>query len=188
MHSKLTRASVAVAAFCTLVASAASALAYVPTEGPPSDPQTSRQAVAPELPLKAAVSLMERALTRVHVDEFDQLSWPVRGAINTPFSGDHAGIDIEGETGDPIVAAASGRITFAGDDGDGYGTKILIRHDRVLSTLYSHLSDIKVSRGFVDRGEVIGYVGCTGSCTGDHLHFEVHRHDTPVSPLEYLKK
>ena len=185
MHPRLKRASIAATTFCILIGAAASAPAYVPTEYRASDSELSASSSAP---IKTAATLMSKAVRRVRVDAFDRLSWPVHGAINTPFSGGHTGIDIEGETGDPIAAAASGRITFAGDDGDGYGIKIVIRHDQVLSTLYSHLSKIKVSKGFVERGDIIGYVGCTGSCTGDHLHFEVRKHDVPVSPLGFLER
>ena len=122
----------------------------------------------------------------VSAEKFDGFIWPVKGAINTHFGGDHNGVDIEGETGDPIVAAAPGKIVFSGDDGDGYGTKIVIKHEDGLSTLYSHLNTIKVSRGLVEQGDVVGTVGCTGSCTGDHLHFEILEKQTPVNPLDYL--
>ncbi|MDQ3956118.1 MAG: M23 family metallopeptidase [Actinomycetota bacterium] len=120
------------------------------------------------------------------LERFDGFTWPVKAAINTPFGGDHNGVDIEGETGDPIAAAAPGKIVFAGDDGDGYGTKVVIKHERGLSTLYSHLNTIKISKGVVDQGDIIGTVGCTGSCTGDHLHFEILEKETPVNPLGYL--
>lgn len=116
----------------------------------------------------------------------DEFIWPVKGAINTPFGGGHDGIDIEGETGDPIVAARSGHVIFAGDDGDGYGTKILIDHGKGTSTLYSHLAEIIVKRGWVDRGDKIGTVGCTGSCTGDHLHFEIQKNESPMNPLDFF--
>jgi murein DD-endopeptidase MepM/ murein hydrolase activator NlpD len=128
----------------------------------------------------------QRARRNLSTQKFDGFIWPVKGAINTPFGGDHNGVDIEGETGDPIEAAAPGKIVFAGDDGDGYGTKIVIRHENGLSTLYSHLNTIKVSRGLVKQGDVVGTVGCTGSCTGDHLHFEILKKETPVNPLDYL--
>lgn len=114
--------------------------------------------------------------------------WPVKGAINTPFGGDHDGIDIEGETGDPIVAARAGRIVFAGDDGDGYGTKIVIDHGRGVSSLYSHLAEMFVRHGWVDRGDKIGTVGCTGSCTGDHLHFEILENKRALNPVEFLPR
>lgn len=114
------------------------------------------------------------------------LIWPVRDTINTAFGGGHDGIDIEGETGDPIAAAGSGRITFAGDDGDGYGTKLVIAHGGGFSTLYSHLAKINVDKGWVSQGDIVGTVGCTGSCTGDHLHFEILRHGQPVNPVPLL--
>ena len=116
----------------------------------------------------------------------ERFIWPVKGAINTSFGGGHDGIDIEGETGDEIIAARSGRITFAGDDGDGYGTKIVIAHPGGMRTLYSHLSSIAVDKGWVDRGTLIGRVGCTGSCTGDHLHFEIQRGERAVNPVPFL--
>lgn len=112
--------------------------------------------------------------------------WPVVGAVNTPFGGDHAGIDIEGLTGDKILASRSGTVTFAGDDGDGYGTKVIVRHAGGYETLYSHLSSIAVSRGPIEQGELVGLVGCTGSCTGDHLHFEILHNGAVTNPLDLL--
>lgn len=119
-----------------------------------------------------------------HVGE--DFIWPVKGAINTSFGGGHDGIDIEGETGDKIIAARSGRITFAGDDGDGYGIKVLIDHGRGISSLYSHLSTIAQRRGWVEIGTVIGRVGCTGSCSGDHLHFEIQQRGRATNPVPWL--
>jgi len=113
-------------------------------------------------------------------------AWPIVGAINTPFSGGHAGIDIEGVTGDKIIAAQSGTVTFAGDDGDGYGVKVIIEHASGYETLYSHLSSIAVSEGPISQGEVVGAVGCTGSCTGDHLHFEILHGGVVTDPLPLL--
>lgn len=117
-----------------------------------------------------------------------RFNWPVKGAINTPFGGGHDGIDIEGETGDPIVAARAGKVVFAGDDGDGYGTKILIDHGRGIQTLYSHLERIIVRRGWVEAGDKIGTVGCTGSCSGDHLHFEILDKERALNPVDYLPR
>ena len=116
----------------------------------------------------------------------DDLVWPVRDTINTPFGNGHDGIDIEGETGDPIAAAGSGRIAFAGDDGDGYGTKIVLNHGSGITTLYSHLDALKVTEGSVEQGEIIGTVGCSGSCSGDHLHFEIHQNGRAVEPTSLL--
>ena len=115
-----------------------------------------------------------------------RFEWPVEGAVNTPFGGGHDGIDIEGETGDPITAARSGKVVFSGDDGDGYGTKILIDHGRGIKTLYSHLNEMSQRRGWIEVGDKVGTVGCTGSCSGDHLHFEILKNERALNPLDYL--
>jgi murein DD-endopeptidase MepM/ murein hydrolase activator NlpD len=129
-------------------------------------------------------SLARAASSKVKVDE--PFVWPVVGAVNTAFGGDHAGIDIEGVTGDKIIASRGGTVTFAGDDGDGYGTKVIVRHAGGYETLYSHLSSISTSRGPIEQGEIVGLVGCTGSCTGDHLHFEILHNGTPTNPVALL--
>lgn len=116
--------------------------------------------------------------------------WPLGGAITSYYGprGDdfHTGIDIDGETGDPVVAAAGGTVMLAGRM-SGYGNAVVIDHGGGLATLYGHLSVTTVSAGDVlDQGEVVGLVGCTGSCTGSHLHFEVRVNGAPVDPLPYL--
>ena len=130
-------------------------------------------------------AVVDRAATHAPAGA-EELVWPIKGAVNTSFGGDHDGIDIEAETGDPIVAAAPGRVTFAGDDGDGYGSKLVIDHGNGVKTLYAHLAGFEVRSGRVVAGEVIGTAGCTGSCTGDHLHFEVHEEGRAVDPLGHL--
>jgi murein DD-endopeptidase MepM/ murein hydrolase activator NlpD len=117
--------------------------------------------------------------------------WPLNGAVTSPFGYRwgrmHEGIDIDGYTGQPIVASKSGRVISAGDAGDGYGTKVVIDHGGGYTTLYGHMSSLGTSSGAsVSQGQVIGYVGCTGSCTGDHLHFEVRVNGAPQDPLAYL--
>ena len=183
--------ALAVIAFGSVVATAPSA--YATSNEPPEsaaivDRAANGAAADPlEIPALAAARMTARLIESVSSSAAGRsFIWPVKGAINTPFGGDHDGIDIEGETGDPIAAARDGRITFAGDDGDGYGTKIVIAHGRGVKTLYSHLSRTIVEKGWVKRGTVIGEVGCTGSCSGDHLHFEIQRDGAPVDPLDVL--
>lgn len=192
MHTTLKRAVVAASAVGMFLITLSPASARLPIDGGSPDPETAPRIVtSADTPFDAAGTIIAKATRNIEVEveaeDTSKLMWPVEDTINTPFTGEHAGIDIEGETGDPIVAAASGVITFAGDDGDGYGTKVVIRHDNEISTLYSHLLDIKVSKGRIDRGELVGTVGCTGSCSGDHLHFEVLKNGTPTNPLDYLK-
>lgn len=116
--------------------------------------------------------------------------WPLNGPITSPYGprwgSMHTGIDIDGVTGQPVVAAKSGRVMMAGAY-SGYGNAVTIDHGGGISTLYAHMSGFNTSSGAsVAQGQVIGYVGCTGSCTGDHLHFEVRVNGKPVDPMPYL--
>ncbi len=98
----------------------------------------------------------------------------------------HTGVDIGGESGDAIHAADDGVVVSAGWLG-GYGNATIIDHGGGMATLYGHQSQIVVSEGErVSRGQVIGRVGCTGTCTGPHLHFEVRIDGVPVNPVPYV--
>ena len=118
--------------------------------------------------------------------------WPVNGPITSPFCEQrawescHPGIDIGVPAGTPIRAADSGRVVIAGWTG-GYGNYTCIQHTASLSSCYGHQSAILVSVGQnVVQGQVIGRVGCTGLCFGDHLHFEVRINGAVTNPLNYL--
>ncbi|MEA2486603.1 MAG: hypothetical protein QOF16_257 [Actinomycetota bacterium] len=116
--------------------------------------------------------------------------WPLNGAINSPFGprwgSFHPGIDIDGYTGEPFVAAKPGVVIEAGWI-DGYGNATIIDHGGGFETLYGHQSKLGVHAGErVRQGQIIGYVGCTGYCTGPHLHFEVRVNGTPQDPMKYL--
>lgn len=98
----------------------------------------------------------------------------------------HAGIDLRGAMGTPILAAGDG-VVVAADLRGGYGNATVIDHGNGLATLYGHQSAMFVTAGQqVARGAVIGLVGSTGFSTGPHLHFEVRVHGVPVDPLGYL--
>jgi murein DD-endopeptidase MepM/ murein hydrolase activator NlpD len=115
--------------------------------------------------------------------------WPVDGPVTSPFGMRwgrlHAGIDISVPSGTPIRAADDGTVAMAAPTG-GYGNYTCIDHGGGLSTCYAHQSRFGVTSGSVSQGQVIGYVGCTGSCYGDHLHFEVRVNGSPTDPLGYL--
>ncbi|HEX2193201.1 MAG TPA: peptidoglycan DD-metalloendopeptidase family protein [Acidimicrobiales bacterium] len=117
------------------------------------------------------------------------LIWPVSGPVTSGFGPRwgrmHTGIDISAGTGTPIRAAKAGTVISAGSNG-GYGLAVVIDHGGGLSTLYAHMSSMGVSGGSVSQGEVIGRVGCTGSCTGPHLHFETRVGGSPQNPMSYL--
>jgi murein DD-endopeptidase MepM/ murein hydrolase activator NlpD len=115
--------------------------------------------------------------------------WPVNGVLTSGFGWRwgrmHEGIDISAPAGTPIRAVAAGTIIFAGWMG-GYGQITVIDHGNGLSTAYAHQSAIYVGGGSVSQGTTIGAVGCTGSCTGNHLHFEVRVNGSAVDPMGYL--
>jgi murein DD-endopeptidase MepM/ murein hydrolase activator NlpD len=119
-----------------------------------------------------------------------QLIWPVNGAVVSGFGQRwgrlHAGLDIAVPAGTPIRAADSGRVVLMGWVG-GYGNYTCIQHTASLSTCYAHQSSFGTSNGAsVSQGQVIGSVGCTGHCFGDHLHFEARVGGSPVDPMGYL--
>jgi murein DD-endopeptidase MepM/ murein hydrolase activator NlpD len=121
------------------------------------------------------------------------LIWPVNGAVVSGFGMRwgrmHEGIDIAVPAGTPIRAAASGTVILLEGEAEsgGYGNFTCLDHGGGLQTCYAHQSAFAVGSGqSVDQGDVIGYVGCTGHCYGDHLHFEVRINGAPTDPLGYL--
>jgi murein DD-endopeptidase MepM/ murein hydrolase activator NlpD len=116
--------------------------------------------------------------------------WPVSGPVSSPFGWRwgrmHEGIDIGVPSGTPIRAAKAGTTILAAYTG-GYGNYTCLDHGGGLSSCYAHQSSYATSVGDqVGQGEVIGYIGCTGSCFGDHLHFEIRVNGAAVDPLGYL--
>lgn len=98
----------------------------------------------------------------------------------------HKGIDVAVAYGTDVVAAAAGKVLFAGQKG-GYGNCVIVSHANGLATLYGHLSSIAVSANQeVKVGEVIAKSGNSGRSTGPHLHYEVHRNNTPVNPKLFM--
>lgn len=136
------------------------------------------------------------ATERIPVEPFRsppaaRFSWPLRGTITAPFGRTmtrthHSGIDIDGRTGDPIHAAADGRVIRAGRTSN-YGLLVVLAHDGGYTTWYGHASRLLVRKGDeVSRGQVIALVGQTGHAHGSHLHFEVRRGNRLMDPLAYL--
>jgi len=122
--------------------------------------------------------------------------WPVRGWVTSPFGNRtspfsgilkfHEGMDIAAQTGTPVVAPADGVVIKAGFS-TGYGNMVEISHGYGLKTIFGHNSLLNVKAGQrVKRGDVISYVGDTGSSTGPHLHYEVRANGLPVNPAKYM--
>lgn len=118
------------------------------------------------------------------------LSWPSRGTLTSRFGWryrrHHDGIDVAAPWGTPIQAARDGTVVFVGWHG-GYGKVVFVSHGDGVVTVYGHASKLLVKIGDqVKQGQVIANVGCTGVCTGSHLHFEVRIDGQAVDPLKFL--
>jgi len=112
--------------------------------------------------------------------------WPARGKIIQGFTQATKGIDIAGNSGDPIEAAANGKVIFAGDGPRGLGNLIIIEHSDGFITAYAHNKTLLVKEGQVVKlGSKIAEMGQSDT-TSVRLHFEVRRRGTPVDPMQYL--
>lgn len=120
--------------------------------------------------------------------------WPVVGVITSDYGWRrmgkrkefHTGIDISAPYGTPVVASSEGRVIYAGWI-RGYGKTVIIYHGYGFATLYSHLSDIRVSYSErVVKGQIVGNVGTTGRAFGPHLHYEVLKYGIRQNPIAYL--
>ena len=118
-----------------------------------------------------------------------EFSWPAEGTITTPFTPYHHGLDIGMLRSLDVRAAAPGKVVSVGytTGFEGYGNIVLVQVTPDVVTLYAHLSAYKVHPGeTVARGELLGIAGCTGYCTGVHLHFEVRQNGVAVDPRKFL--
>lgn len=107
------------------------------------------------------------------------------GDVSPSWPRGHAGLDFNGETGDPVYAATDGRVEYAEFNYGGYGNLVMIMRADGTQTRYAHLDKIKVRKGErVSAGDLIGTIGNTGNSSGSHLHFEVRVGDalTPTNP------
>ena len=107
-----------------------------------------------------------------------------------PFSGRgsefHSGVDIIGDTGDPVMSTANGTVIVSTWH-YGYGKCVRIQHKHGYQTLYGHLSKINVKNGQkISANQIIGELGSTGRSTGPHLHYEVRYLDRPIDPSRFL--
>lgn len=130
-------------------------------------------------------------------DSHREARWlvPMDGPLGSPFGPRwgrmHDGIDIEGWAETRVRAAQTGRVTHVGwlDDYSGYGLVVKIRHEGGIVSMYAHLARARVRLGErVTAGQRIGTAGCTGSCSGVHLHFQMWDRGKLVNPLRYLRR
>ena len=117
-------------------------------------------------------------------------SWPAQGTVTTPFGSGHPGIDIGILRSLSVQAAQPGVVIRVGRPTgfEGYGNIVEVADGRGFTSLYAHLSGWRVRVGEqVWQGERLGTAGCTGWCTGTHLHFEMRLRGRPVNPLTFQR-
>ena len=118
-----------------------------------------------------------------------QFAWPVKGKVLAGFAEPRRkGIDIDGKLGDPVNAAAAGRVTYVGSGIPGLGKLVVIRHDQGYITVYAHNKDIVVKeQQAVTRGQKIAELG-SSDAERPKLHFQIRKGAAAVDPLLYLPK
>lgn len=132
---------------------------------------------------------------RIPGDRLDRIRLhpPVAGTVSSGFGdrsgGRHAGIDILAPAGTEVTTASPGIAKYVGRGKRGYGNVVIIDHGEGITTLYGHLSTIRVQSGeTVPAGAVIGTVGRSGNATTHHLHFELRVDGEAVDPIPYLNR
>ena len=117
----------------------------------------------------------------------DTLIWPVVGPLSTTFSPAHRALDVVANQGIPVKTPLAGRVVGAAEGDGPYGFYVIVEHGGGFTTVYAHLSKIRVKIGDVlQKNQVLGEVGTTGQSTGPHLHFELRQGNVPLDPRPYL--
>jgi len=143
-----------------------------------------KEAAKSEPKIESAEAKKEAAV----VDTGLKLSRPASGQTITNFDGNtNKGIDIAGKAGDPIIAAADGKVVYAGNSLRGYGNLVIVKHDNTYLTAYAHNKTLLVKEGeTVKRGQKIAEMGST-EADRVKLHFELRRNGKPIDPTSYLQ-
>ena len=141
------------------------------------------------LPGAAPAPVQAPAVEPVKASDAVEFIWPAKGAVIAPFDeAKNKGVSIAGRVGDPVLAAADGRVVYAGAGLRGYGNLIILKHNDTFLTAYAHNQALLVREDqAVKKGQKIAEMG-TSDADRVKLHFEVRRDGKPVDPLQYLPK
>jgi murein DD-endopeptidase MepM/ murein hydrolase activator NlpD len=162
-----------------------------------SAPQSVVQAEAPSLeplPLESIAQMHSAPRLAELNDRASNFIWPIEGRIISRFGPKqngliNDGINIAAQEGEPIWAAASGSVAYAGNELKGYGNMMIISHSNGWMSAYAHASDMLVGKGDrVSQGDLIGYVGKTGAVNTAQLHFGIREGKKPVNPENLLPR
>ena len=144
--------------------------------------------------LLASLVVAPAALARPDASARLQMVWPANGTVTSPFgvwrgNHRHEGIDIGMLLTLRVRAVTEGVVQQTGYENgyEGYGKIVVLDLPGPYTALYAHLANVAVRDGeHVREGELIGQAGCTGSCSGTHLHFEVRHRGVPIDPMRFL--
>jgi murein DD-endopeptidase MepM/ murein hydrolase activator NlpD len=173
----------------------------VPTANP--SVKTAKQSeipAVPSIPVETGKAAANAEMTTASVDatadpasaDGTSFRWPVRGRIISGFGAKpngerNDGINLAVPEGTSVKAAEAGTVIYAGNELEGYGNLVLVRHADGWVSAYAHNKDILVKRGDkVRRGQTIGEAGMSGTVSSPQVHFELRKGAKPVNPLDYL--
>ena len=152
----------------------------------PSTVQASEPPVAAPVPQKPPAAAAPAVPA---TDDALEFAWPAKGEVIVAFdeTKNRKGIDLAGGAGDPVLAAAEGKVVYAGEGLRGYGKLIIIKHNNTFLTAYAHNQSILVKEDqSVKKGQKIAEMGSTDS-DRVKLHFEIRERGRPVDPMKYLR-
>ena len=168
-------------------------------EGRMADLNAAAASMDKEIAAKQKELERQLAQSKVQINYGSGYIWPLDGCYTitsffgprkhpiTGVAGNHGGTDVRASYGTPIKAARGGTV-MTSTYNSSYGNYVVVLHDNGESTLYAHMSKRAVSEGAtVTQGQTVGYVGSTGSSTGNHLHYEIRVNGTRVDALNYYK-
>ena len=150
-----------------------------------SQPAPSAAPTAPAPPAAPAPPPEPEKAAGTDREDVDWM-WPVKGKVIAPFSESTKGMDIAGKKGAPVLAAAGGRVVYAGEGLRGYGKLVIIKHNNTWLSAYAHNDKLLVKeQEDVRKGQKIAEMGSTQT-DAVKLHFEVRRQGKPVDPAKVL--
>lgn len=166
-----------------------------PTVTPVSQANQAKPYVAPEVVKKPVqVAAKPTVVKQTVPGSVGKFRWPVHGRIISNFGAKlngkrNEGINLSVPAGTSVKAAEDGVVAYSGNEVEGYGNLVLIKHTNGWISAYAHNDELLVKRGdTVSRGQIVARAGRTGSVNQPQLHFELRRGSTPIDPLKYLVK
>lgn len=171
------------------VAAAAETAVATPVAYAPQPPP----AASPVAPVRQAATASGAPADSEGASVADGFRWPVRGRVisrfgSKPSGGTNDGINVSVPEGTSVKAAEDGTVAYVGNELEGYGNLVLIRHSNGYVTAYAHNSELDVKKGdAVRRGQVIAKSGKTGNVATPQVHFEIRKGSSPIDPMQKLE-